>query len=327
MLSEFLKKNITSQAGFITANGYGYGQVEPNHLSAQRTSQVYAQLPAAADIDVLEQGQFVKYDYANGVCNFTGAGEWMLVFNEIKLYREGQMDCEFAMIKDNYQARVYSPLANDTNWNAQSRYLNGKNPSGHIYEDVSRYLYAKLDAEGNGVVTINNEDYAVAEYVATYKKPTITTTDGVESVTGTTDTSIYFGSDGVSVAAAGDKGQADKSAKVEIRYLYDDVTAAPDMYEIHYNEDPFHFESNYHEKMMPAGTTMVPRVFKTNVGDIMTTNTIKDASVAVGDKLVPGSTNGILEKNNSASSGMIWQVVKVYTMPDHQPGVKVMRIA
>ena len=327
MLSEFLKKNITSQAGFIIANGYGYGQVEPNHLSAQRTSQVYAQLPAAADIDVLEQGQFVKYDYANGVCNFTGAGEWMLVFNEIKLYRENQLDCEFAMIKDNYQARVYSPLASDTNWNAQSRYLNGKNPSGHIYEDVSRYLYAKLDAEGNGVVTINNEDYAVAEYVATYKKPTITTTDGVESVTGTTDTSIYFGSDGVSVAAAGDKGQADKSAKVEIRYLYDDVTAAPDMYEIHYNEDPFHFESEYHEKMMPAGTTMVPRVFKTNVGDIMTTNTIKDASVAVGDKLVPGSTNGILEKNNSASSGMIWQVVKVYTMPDHQPGVKVMRIA
>ena len=66
---------------------YGYGQVEPNHLSAQRTGQIYAQLPAKSDITKLEQGQFVKYDYANGVVDYTGACEWMLVFNEIKLYR------------------------------------------------------------------------------------------------------------------------------------------------------------------------------------------------------------------------------------------------
>ena len=32
----------------------GFGQVEPNHLSAQRTAQIYAQLPAAADIEILE---------------------------------------------------------------------------------------------------------------------------------------------------------------------------------------------------------------------------------------------------------------------------------
>ena len=63
MLGEFLKKHITSQADYVQ---YGFGQVEPNHLSAQRTAQVYAQLPAAADIKVLEQGQFVKYDYATG---------------------------------------------------------------------------------------------------------------------------------------------------------------------------------------------------------------------------------------------------------------------
>ena len=41
----------------------GYGQVEPNHLSAQRTGQIYAQLPARADIGLLENGQFVKYNY------------------------------------------------------------------------------------------------------------------------------------------------------------------------------------------------------------------------------------------------------------------------
>ena len=64
----------------------GYGQVEPNHLSAQRTGQIYAQLPAANAIKVLENGEFVKYDYANNEVNKSGAGEWMLVFNEVKLY-------------------------------------------------------------------------------------------------------------------------------------------------------------------------------------------------------------------------------------------------
>lgn len=82
----------------------GYGQVEPNHLSAQRTAQIYAQLPAKDDINILENGQFVKYDYAEGVVDFTGEGEWMMVFNEVKLYddrwRESYKD--FAMIKENY---------------------------------------------------------------------------------------------------------------------------------------------------------------------------------------------------------------------------------
>lgn len=248
MLSDFLKKNIQSQASYVE---YGYGQVEPNHLSAQRTAQVYAQLPAAADIKVLEQGQFVKYDYAKGVVNFDGAGEWMLVYNEIKLYREHQMDCEFAMIKDNYQARIYSPMDGvDTNFDKQSRYYNGK------------------DAEGNTSVSVNGKEYA-----------------------------------------------------------YDDVTAAPDMYELHYNEDPFHIESKYNPAKMPAGTSMVPRVFKTNVGDIFTTNTINAETLKAGDILAPAAKDGILAPAGEGATGMLWQVVKVYTMPDHQKGVKVMRIA
>ncbi len=259
MLNDFLKKNITSQAKYVQV---GYGQVEPNHLSAQRTSQVYAQLPAASDINVLEQGQFVKYDYANGVVNFTGAGEWMLVYNEIKLYRDHQLDCEFAMVKDNYQARVYSPFgygvdkdgnptANlDTAWDRQSRYYNG------------------VDSDGNSSITIGEGENAKT-------------------------------------------------------YTYDDVTAAPDMYEMHYNEDPFHIEGPYKEAMMPTGTSMVPRVFKTNVGDIFTTNTINAETLTVGQKLKVGA-NGILEPGEDDK--MTWQVVKVYTMPDHQPGVKIMRI-
>ena len=82
----------------------GFGQVEPNHLSAQRTSQIYAQLPAASSINVLENGQYVKYDYANGKVNFTGEGEWMMVFNEVKLYDDRWRETykDFAMRKENY---------------------------------------------------------------------------------------------------------------------------------------------------------------------------------------------------------------------------------
>ena len=43
-----------------TINRIGFGQVEPNHLSAQRNGQIYAQLPCKSDIAVLENGQFVK---------------------------------------------------------------------------------------------------------------------------------------------------------------------------------------------------------------------------------------------------------------------------
>ena len=254
MLSDFLKKNITSQASFVE---YGYGQVEPNHLSAQRTAQVYAQLPAAADISVLEQGQFVKYDYAKGVVNFEGAGEWMLVYNEIKLYREFQNDCEFAMVKDNYQARVYSPFGHGVDKNG--------NPTPDVVWDRQSRYYNGVDSEGASEITLGDKTYA-----------------------------------------------------------YDDVTAAKDIYELHYNEDPFHIEGPYREARMPVGTAMVPRVFKTNVGDIFTTNTINAESLKVGDTLKVGAT-GILEPGSDDK--MTWQVVKVYTMPDHQRGVKIMRIA
>ena len=66
----------------------GYGQVEPNHLSAQRTGQIYAQLIADANLTVIENGQFLKYDYANrkAVANASVPGEWLLVYNEEKLY-------------------------------------------------------------------------------------------------------------------------------------------------------------------------------------------------------------------------------------------------
>lgn len=99
-----------SQCAFIktdvNANAYGYGQVEPNHLSGQINGQLYAQLPMAKDIEVLENGQFAKYDYANNEVNFTGAGEWMLVYNEVKLYDKREVEADFAMIRSNYVGTV-----------------------------------------------------------------------------------------------------------------------------------------------------------------------------------------------------------------------------
>jgi len=94
-----------------TIKRIGFGQVEPNHLSAQRNGQVYGQLPCNEEIKVLENGQFVKYDYANGEVNFTGAGEWMLVMNEVKLYddfwRESYKD--FALQASNFDKGVMTP--------------------------------------------------------------------------------------------------------------------------------------------------------------------------------------------------------------------------
>jgi hypothetical protein len=162
----------------------GYGQVEPNHLSAQVTGQIYAQLPLDASIEVLENGMFAKYDYENGKVNFTGEGEWMLVYNTVKLYEDGLGDHDYAMKNVTY----------------------------------------------------------------------------------------------------------DEKAPV-----------------------------------LPATTTVVPRLLKTNVGDIFTTNTIVAEALKVGDELAPGADGYLATAGEDAA--MKWVVVKVYTMPDGQKGVKIMRVA
>lgn len=102
-----MAKTKLSQASFVER---GYGQVEPNHLSAKWTGQIYAQLPANKDITILENGQFAKYDYATGEVNFSGKGEWMLVYNEVKVYHDYETDADFAMKKEDYAASVYAPI-------------------------------------------------------------------------------------------------------------------------------------------------------------------------------------------------------------------------
>lgn len=297
--------NLKSQAKYVE---FGYGQVEPNHLSAQRTAQIYAQLPANPDIELLEQGQFVKYDYAaneNGIgeVNFEGAGEWMLVYNEIKLYRNHwdgskQWDCEFAMKKDDYQARIYSPYDYEhPEQEYRTLYLNGKDDLGNTSMTVESTV--ELNRDGK-TVTINNQDYDVVDLKFTY--------NGVEYT-------------------LEEKEVGAPRCIVPIEYVYDDVTAdVEDIYEFGWTNDPWRKLGIYREKRMPKGTTMVPRVFKTNVGDLFTTNTINEDELAIGDILAPSKDNGILCKDGDTDA-MKWQVVKLYTMPDGQKGVKVMRIA
>ena len=77
---------------------------------------------------------------------------------------------------------------------------------------------------------------------------------------------------------------------------------------------------------MPEGTVMVPRVMNTDCGDIYTTNMVGEESLVKGDKLAPNA-KGILDKASAESATeCVWQVAKVYTLPDEQPGVKLIRI-
>lgn len=91
-------------------------------------------------------------------------------------------------------------------------------------------------------------------------------------------------------------------------------------------EDYVAYVYNAANDAMPEGTVMVPRVMNTDGGDIYTTNMVDEETLAVGDKLAPNA-KGILDKASGATAiECVWQVAKVYTMPDEQPGVKLIRI-
>lgn len=87
----------------------GFGQVEPNQLSAQKTGQIYASLPLDSTVQTLQNGEFMYYSYADGkvTAEPTVSGqEPMLVFNEVKMYEPQYQTSykNFAMIRvgDNY---------------------------------------------------------------------------------------------------------------------------------------------------------------------------------------------------------------------------------
>ncbi len=207
----------------------GYGQVEPNQLSAQKTGQIYASLPLDKEVSTLQNGEFMYYDYANNSVNsgksanaeagtVATKGEPMLVFNEIKLY--------------------------DVAWKES-------------YKDFA------MIRVGDNYVTTNK---VTPEYG---------------------DGSLTTG-----------------------------IAASPAHTEYGYRMDGF-----------------APRLLKTNIGDIYTTNMVQTGvEYKVGDTLTPvlNSTSKTLQLQKStagtADNAMLWSVVKVYTMPDGQPGLKLQRV-
>lgn len=218
----------------------GYGQVEPNQLSAQKTGQIYASLPLDTAVDVLQNGEFMFYDYVSGKVtadDSTGIAEPMLVFNEIKLYEEPYRTTykDFAMIR-----------------------VNGKDSSGNRVAGEN-YVTSKLATAGFG--------------------------------DGATNTGV--------------------------------------------DADPVHTEYPYRMD------GMAPRLLKTNIGDIFTTNMVEtdddagsEITYSVGNTLQPvknTNTKTLQLKKVTATAGnplkgIVFVVVKVYTMPDGQQGLKLQRV-
>ena len=230
----------------------GYGQVEPNQLSAQKTGQIYASLPLDAEVNVLQNGEFMYYDMANGTVNsgktagagtVATAGEPYLVFNEIKLYEP-------------FWRRSYKDFA-----------------------------MIRVSQDG-----VTSQNYVTSQLAV--NGPVVGQYGGGEPAQGATT-------------------------------VGGDPSATPPIPASDLNHE------QYGEGYRMEG--FAPRLFKTNIGDIFTTNMVPvGVEYAVGDKLVPTKDNTsktlVLTRNNSATTGMIWQVVKVYTMPDGQPGLKVQRV-
>lgn len=138
----------------------GMGQVEPNQLSAQKTGQIYASLPLDSKVEVLQNGEFMYYDYKSGTVTAEGIGEPMLVFNEIKLYEEPYRTTykDFAMIRvgDNY---VTSALAT-------AGYGDGAETVGATIAAHTEYPY-RMDGIAPRMFKTNIGDIMTTNMVAT----------------------------------------------------------------------------------------------------------------------------------------------------------------
>ena len=205
----------------------GYGQVEPNQLSGIKTGQIFASLPLDKEVKVLQNGEFMYYDYAKGNVNATAeanaAPEPYLVYQEIKIYEDWLSYKDFAMIRvgDNYV----------TNNPAIGR-LTSANTDGTVYGDGAETEGASIDH---------------SDYQAGYRM------DGI-----------------------------------------------------------------------------APRLVKTNVGDVYTTNMVdEEGTYEVGTVLTLKKTdrNTLVLSSSGNIDSVKFIVVKDYTMPDGQRGLKLQRIA
>ena len=206
----------------------GYGQVEPNQLSGIKTGQIFASLPLAKTVNVIQNGEFMYYDYVSGTVSAedgTNVAEPMLVYNEVKIYEPWLSYKDFAMIRvgDNYVTS-----------NAAVGRVTSENVDGTVY--------------GDGATTVGED-------------------------------------------------------------------ASPAHTEYGYRMDGF-----------------APRLVKTNVGDIFTTNMVaagSEVTYTKGDilKLKKTDRNTLELTKDGNIDAVAFAVVKIYTMPDGQPGLKLQVIA
>ena len=246
-------------------NRVGYGQVELNQVSAQKTGQIFASLPlddrtsetASANtiVNLLQNGEFMYYDYAAGYVTcvdstanpsaspaVAGIQEPYLVYNEYKIYEDWLSYKDFAMMRvgDNY-------VTNDP-------------AVGRVTSKVVTADGTEGDPYGGGSRTVGVEPYT----------------------------------------------------------KYPNASTGP-------NELYGHVEYGYRMN------GIAPRLFKTNIGDIWTTNMVEtgnNITYAVGDILKLKKTDrNTLELSKTGDIDIVQVIVaKVYTMPDGQPGLKVQRI-
>ena len=145
----------------------GFGQVEPNHLSAQRTGQIYAQLIADSNLDIIENGMFLKYDYENrkAIADSTVEGEWLLVYNEEKLYDPRKQGHKYwAMHKDDYVDGEMVPRLFKTNIGDifTTNTLGANTSDSATTSAFTVALGDLLDVGTNGYLKVNNSATGMA---------------------------------------------------------------------------------------------------------------------------------------------------------------------
>ena len=151
----------------------GFGQVEPNHLSAQGNRQIYAQLPLDSKIETLENGRFMKYDYANGKVDLDGEGEFMLVYNEVKLYDSRDSYKDFAMTKKDYVNEEIYPRLFKTNIGDiyTTNCLGAANTKGAEYEGIDLKVGDKLKVGNEGYLVAGEDNKMTWQVVKVYTMP------------------------------------------------------------------------------------------------------------------------------------------------------------
>jgi len=269
----------------------GFGQVEPNHLTAQRTGQIYAQLPVEAqtlaDIataGVVQNGMFLDYDYSKNLVvspPLGGSNLTMLVMNEIRTY------ADFLTPKD------YAQIATGT-----TAGIGLSNEAPALLKVATLNYYERLSASTTVTIAFTS---ATSGNV---------TTGSVISISGLTGLGATLNGSHTIVTNAGLTSTIAIAAGAHI-------TASTTV-------------SSTVQVVGTAGSTafntVYPRMYKINVGDIITTNLVDSTNglisdFAIGDSLVP-ATNGVLTKSTNTTASVVFKVASITTTPDLQTALK-----